>query len=245
MKKIRVINSCILHILAMTFMLCDHIWATVVPGNMWLTNIGRMAFPIFAFMLVEGFFHTGNLKKYILRLLIGAILSEIPFNLMYGGAVIYPYHQSVMCTFLIAILCITLTEFVMKKNKIAGYMVGVLSFAAGTILGFVLMVDYYGFGILTVAVFYFFRGNRWWKILLQIAGLYIINVTLLGGMVIDINIGTASFEVVQQGFALLSFIPILLYNGEQGYHSKPFQYGCYLFYPVHMLILSIVSLYIL
>ena len=68
------ITSMTLHILAMLFMLCDHLWATVVPGNNWLTCIGRLAYPIFAFMIVEGYFHTKNLKKYVRRLAIFAIL---------------------------------------------------------------------------------------------------------------------------------------------------------------------------
>lgn len=62
------ISSMTLHILAMVLMLCDHLWATVIPGNDWLTDIGRIAFPIFAFMIVEGYFHTRSLKKYVGRL---------------------------------------------------------------------------------------------------------------------------------------------------------------------------------
>ena len=58
-------TAMVLHLLAMAFMLCDHLWGTVVPRNDWLTCIGRIAFPIFAFLIVEGYFHTKNLKKYI------------------------------------------------------------------------------------------------------------------------------------------------------------------------------------
>lgn len=58
-----------LHIMAMAFMLCDHLWGTIIQGNDWLTCIGRLTFPIYAFMIVEGYFHTKNLKKYVYRLL--------------------------------------------------------------------------------------------------------------------------------------------------------------------------------
>ena len=70
-------------------MLCDHLWATVLSQYAWLTWVGRLAYPIFAFLLVEGYIHTCNLKKYLGRLLFWAIVSEIPFNLMYGGGLVY------------------------------------------------------------------------------------------------------------------------------------------------------------
>ena len=115
-KKRFGISSFALHILAMLFMLCDHMWATIVPGNRWMTVVGRLAYPIFAFMIVEGLHHTKNLKKYILRLLAFAVISEIPFNLMYGSAVFYPVHQNVLWTFLLAIGGICLIEKVKKKE---------------------------------------------------------------------------------------------------------------------------------
>lgn len=67
-EKKRGINSFTLHILAMLFMLCDHLWATLFPAQEWLTCIGRLAFPIFAFMIAEGCYYTSNVKKYMQRL---------------------------------------------------------------------------------------------------------------------------------------------------------------------------------
>ena len=112
------LTSFSLHILAMAFMLCDHLWATVIPGNEWLTCVGRIAFPIFAFMIVEGYFHTKKLKNYVLRLLIFAVLSEIPFNLMSGGSMFNPLHQNVLWTFLIGLGLIHLIE--RAKHKCVG-----------------------------------------------------------------------------------------------------------------------------
>ena len=96
MKKTFDLSAAALHILAMTFMLMDHLWATLLSSQMWLTHVGRLAFPIFAFLAVEGYFHTRSFKRYALRMLLFAVLSEVPFDLMYGGTVFYPVHQNVI-----------------------------------------------------------------------------------------------------------------------------------------------------
>ncbi len=236
------ISAAVLHILAMVLMLMDHLWATLLPAQDWLTCAGRVAFPIFAFMSVEGYFHTHNFKKYAQRMLLFAVLSEIPFDLMYGGTWFYPVHQNVIWTLLMGLLGIHLMETVRKKQKLWVYVLvsaGVV--AAGGILGTLCMVDYYGVGVLTVFIFYFFRGRKWWCLLGQLLTLYWVNVQMLGGLMYPIQLFGMEFELCQQGLALLALLPIWLYRGRQGYHSKPFQYACYAFYPVHMLILVLVQ----
>ena len=106
-----------LHIMAMAFMLCDHLWGTSFVNHDIFTCIGRLTFPIYAFMIVEGYFHTGDLKKYVRRLLIFALISEIPFNLMMGSNFFYPLHQNVLWSFLISIGLIHWNERV-KREKI-------------------------------------------------------------------------------------------------------------------------------
>lgn len=236
------ISSFTLHILAMEFMLCDHMWATVLPSQDWLTLVGRIAFPIFAFMIVEGYTHTRNLKRYILRILFWALLSEIPFNLMCGGSIFYPFHQNVLWTLLLGLLSIVLIEKCKARFKrVAAVLLSIGIVLLGFALGYLIMADYFGVGVLTVLVFYFFRKRNWKCLLAQIICLYILNVELIGGVDYPVNLFGHELELSQQGFALLALIPIWLYNGRQGIHSKAFQYVCYAFYPVHMLFLFILA----
>ena len=166
------------------------------------------------------------------------MLSEVPFDLMYGGTWFYPVHQNVIWTLLLGLLGIHLMENARKKQKIwLTLLVSVLAVAAGGLLGTLCMVDYYGAGVLTVFLFYFFRGRKWWCLLGQAVALYWVNVELLGGLMYPVQLLGMDLELCQQGLALLALIPIWLYRGRQGYHSKPFQYACYGFYPVHMLVL--------
>lgn len=219
------LSSFALHVLAMLLMLCDHLWATLLPQYAMLTHIGRIAFPIFAFLLAEGARHTHDPQKYLLRLLIFAVLSEIPFDLMYGGTVFYPYHQNVLWTFLIALSGIFLAQSVEKKFRHRWMAVPLwaacifICYALGS-LG---MTDYYGFGVLTVFLFILFPGTAWWQRLAQLVGLYWINCQGLSGELLLVTIFNCTVEFPEQGLALLALLPIWLYHGRQGYHSKIFQ----------------------
>lgn len=231
-----------LHVLAMALMLCDHMWAMLFPAAEWLTCLGRLAFPIFAFLLVEGYFHTRDLRRYLLRLLIGAVLSEIPFDLMYGGSVFYPYHQNVLWTFLLSLLLMAGIDRVRRRLRpvpavLASAGLALLGYAAG----YAAMLDYYGVGVLTVLAFYFLRKPGWQYRLGELACMYILNVKLLGGYYYTVSVLGYEAEIVQQGLALLALIPIWLYRGRQGTRGRAFRYFCYAFYPLHMLVLFLVQ----
>ena len=230
-----------LHIMAMLFMLCDHLWGTIVRGNDWLTCIGRLTFPIYAFMIVEGYFHTKNIKKYVCRLLFFAVLSEIPFNLAMGSRMFYPIHQNVLWSFLIAIGLIHWNEIVKGKQIWKRILVGIASVYVGYFVGIISFVDYHHAGILMVLVFYFFKSKKWWCYLGQLLGLWYINIEMLGGFSYEVNILGQTYFIARQGFALLALIPIWLYRGKQGYHSKVLQYSYYTFYPLHLLVLGILK----
>lgn len=236
------IDSATLHIMAMLLMLSDHAWSTLFPGIRFLTSIGRLAYPIFAFMLVEGYFHTSDFKKYIKRLLIFALISEIPFDLMISGQWFSPYHQNVLWTCVISLLGIKIIDTIRNKRKIwLTLLSGVAIILVSFILGMILFVDYFGAGILISYTFYYFRGRKWWCYLGQLIVMYWLNVEMLGGYCYIIDLFGHKFEIVEQGLALFALIPIWLYKGKQGYHSKAFRYFCYSFYPVHMLVLVVIG----
>ena len=225
-----------LKLLAMALMLCDHLWAALPAAPDLLTHIGRIAFPIFAFQIAEGFARTHDRKRYLLRMLAFAAVSEIPFNLFYAGTAVYPFHQNVMFTFVLAILLLLGVEKFRAKGRIAYLLAAATAVFLGYILGTVTMVDYYGCGVVTVLLFYLCREWKWgW--LPELAGLLYLNGALLAGE--ELTVMGITFP--EQSLAALALVPILCYRGRQGPHSRAIQYACYAFYPVHMLALALLQ----
>lgn len=216
-----------LKLLACLLMLIDHIgFLNLVPGCYTeLRTIGRLAFPIFCFLLCEGFLHTRNRGKYMLRLAIGAVLSEIPFNLLVSGQVFCIYKQSVMLTLLLAFCMAILME---KTDKIPLKLLLIVPFY---LLADLLRTDYGGAGILMVAIF-LLTENLPHKLLWQ-TGLLLLAQFFVGGWKLDIF----GIPVPIQVFAVLAMVPIALYSGKKTTHSRVIQWAFYLFYPVHMAIL--------
>ena len=212
------LNAAHLRLLALSLMLLDHMWATVIPGNDWMTYLGRMAFPIFAFQAAQGYVHTHDFKSYCKRLAVFALISEIPFNLMISGSPIYPFHQNVMLTLLLGLLACRAYD---RKRwaAVAGWI----------ILGAVTFCDYGSLGVVSVLIFHIFRGQK----LAQLLMLICINGFGYEGQQLLLG----RMEIPVQAFAVLAFLPICLYNGEKGRGGKALQLGSYVFYPAHMLIL--------
>lgn len=226
-------SSFALHIIAMIFMLCDHMWATILDYE-WLTCLGRIAFPIFAFLITEGYIHTSNINKYIKRMVIFAIITEIPFNLMVSASPIYPFHQNVLWTFVISLLTLKYLNFDNVKNSFKSILIILLAIIIATVT----MCDYFGAGVMMVVGFYIFRKSK----LLQLLMMIYVNMILIQGYSYPIDIAGYTYYFPQQGFAVLSLIFIWLYNGKQGYHAKWFKIFCYAFYPLHMLILYLLTI---
>lgn len=214
-----------LKMIAIITMTIDHVTEVFIPGNTWAylvgRTIGRLAFPIFVFLLVEGFYHTSNIKKYLTRLGIFALISELPFDYaFYNG--FYASHQNIFFTLFIGLLAIWLMSIVEKnfsKNMLYVNLINALitiSFSVGAEL---LRTDYGFMGILLIIAFYLFRGSK---------PLLVISLLLLSGNVI-------------QAFSCLAIIPIAFYNGKKG---KSIKYFFYAFYPLHLLILFVIQLII-
>jgi len=226
------INANQLRCLALFFMLLDHLWATLIPGNFWMTCAGRLAFPIFAFQISEGFFHTADRRRYARRLLLFALVSEIPFDLMYGSTVFYPFHQNVMFTLLLGLLAVSAMDRARRERTAKAVLLAGLALLGTLLLAVIGMVDYGWRGVLTIAAFYALRGfpGAW---LAQLAAMVLLNIVGFRGLLLPL----LGWEVPAQGFAVFALLPIWLYNGHPGRKSRVLQYGAYAFYPVHMLVL--------
>lgn len=233
------LTSDILKILAVIFMVFDHLWATIISGNDWMTYLGRLTFPIFAFQIAEGFIHTSNIKKYTLRLLVFALISEIPFNLFYGGSWFYPYHQNVIFTLLLGLLAIIQIDKIRKdktKKTVIKSILLLIPISLGSFIGF---PDYGFWGYLTVIMFYLFRDFPFaWA--LQLISMILLHIVLPEGQQIIVEIFGKTHEIAIQSFAVFALIPIWLYGGRKGKSGKAMQYGFYVFYPAHMIILYLI-----
>lgn len=226
--------------IALGAMLLDHLWAMVVSGNQWMTYVGRIAFPIFAFQIAEGFRRTSDFRRYALRLLAFALLSEVPFDLMYASTVFYPFHQNVMFTLLLGLLAIRGLDRARRERTARAAALGLLGLLGAWLAGTLGMVDYGGMGVLTVVVFYVFRDFPLAR-LGQLACLFLLNMVFFRGEYLTAEVFGRVLELQTQGFALLALIPIGLYGGEKGRGGRVLQYGSYAFYPLHMLALYLIK----
>lgn len=232
------INSFLLKLIAIIIMTIDHVGAcigtTYVDGRTYLSGlmtpdtytqlrtIGRVAFPIFCFMIVEGYFHTRDAKKYSLRLLVFAFISQVPFNLMLTKA---PFTKgaslNVYFTLFIGLVTIMCFEYCLKlyrneERKRPVYIaIGIAIILSTISLADFLYTDYAGLGVIIILIFYFFRDKP---------------LLIFAGLNISIYYLSNSLEM----YALWCMVPILLYNHKKGPSMK---YVFYIYYPLHMTVL--------
>ncbi len=198
----------------------------IVPVYQTMRILGRIAFPIYCFLLVEGAHYTRNPKKYALRLFVGMLLSEIPFDLAFSGAIDWE-SCSVMVTLLLGY------GMIMAMDRVKGFwkIVVIVPFF---LLAEWLQTDYAGNGLAIIALLALTKGHPREK-LLRALGLVVL---LWFGPAIQVG----PVQLPMELFGLISLIPIFCYQGRKLTRSKAVQWDFYLFYPVHLLMLALLKM---
>ena len=184
--------------------------------DMVLRFTGRLAFPLFCFLLVEGFVHTRNVKGYLGRLVLFGFLSEVPFDLAFFRTPFYPGAQNVYWTLALGVLAMAGLRRFEKENGLPGWQglvwaggCAALALAAGT--------DYHAIGVLVICALYLTRADRKRQCILGAAMM--------------------AWELT----APLAFVPVWFYHGERGFCPRWAKWAFYLFYPVHLTVLAAVT----
>ena len=211
-----------LKLIAMISMIFDHVGDNFFPDQTWMRLLGRLAMPLFAFAMVEGYTHTRNKKKYLLRMLVFAAVSEIPFDLVTSGKVLeFSDHQNIMLTFFWAILGLILYEKISKGNKKISKVLAALLLLVFTASSIILKMDYNMLAVGLIDIYYLLRKRApLWN-----------NAVAIAYHILLRNMGI-------YWFGLLGFIPVLLYNGKRG---KGLKWLFYIFYPGHLLLIWIIK----
>lgn len=245
MDEHRCLPQEILKLIACVTMLIDHIGAAFFPNALWIRMIGRLAFPIYCFLLSEGMRRTRDPGKYLLRLFLGIFLAELPFDYLFFGGMTWS-HQNVMVTLTLGgfmLLCIRKMPDTLSKVLL------VIPFA---VLAEFCQCDYGAYGILLIALFGL--SPQWHLQLLGMLalglwkdGAYIANALPYfdGFSTFDAALQILRIQPPIQGLALLALIPIGLYNRQKLTRSKALQTGFYLFYPVHLAVLVLIANFLL
>lgn len=220
-----------LKIIAIVAMLIDHIGVVFFQKNPIIFTIteiiGYLTLPIMAFFIVEGYRHTRNVQKYMIRLLIFAIISIFPFDFMLDiPFTIFRIANNVLFTLFFGLLGLYVSK--QFENKIVKTLCLLLCVALS------LASNWKIFGVLTIYGFAFIKGDK-----------RRISITLIALMIALVVEDLFNHRVFTHNtfacIGILLVIPLLLlYNGERGYSGKWVQWGFYAFYPIHMFILGLI-----
>lgn len=226
-------SAFVLKIVACITMFIDHIGYVIFGEPSWFNYIGRLAFPIFAFQISEGFVHTKNAKDYLMRLLIFALVSQIPF-MLFTSLIKDEFSLNVIFTLLFGLI----SMIAYKKDTLLGI---TSAFLLGTLAQF-LNTDYGFYGVAITFLFYVLRNSK----PLAISGFVVATVINYTFRIFEYwNYG---IDVIKNVFiyylpyalsTILSIIFIILYNKKKGPNTR---YLLYLFYPLHLLLVYGISL---
>lgn len=210
-----------LKILACATMLIDHIGAIFCPELGWMRLVGRISFPIYTFLLSEGVHYTRSPVKYGLRLLLVALVTELPYDLLFRGQFTWE-KNSVMVTLLIGFAM----GMCMKKCPPWGKLLAVLPFAY---LSRYTNGTYGMYGVLMIAMFLLTRDVPL-RPLVQSVLLTLLSLRMAG----------FPTRLSSQICAVAAIIPLALYTGEKRSYNKALQWGFTLFYPLHLILILLI-----
>lgn len=210
-----------LKLLACVTMLIDHIGAVFFPQFQWLRIIGRLSFPIYCFLLAEGVHYTRNPAKYGLRLLLVAVLAELPYDLLFYGKLTWA-KNSVMVTLLLGFLA----GIAMNRSKSWWKMIVPLPFM---VIGKYLGGSYGMYGVAMVVLFLLTRDIPYAKA-----------AQLIGMVLLSLRMAGFPGHIGVQIYAIAALVPIFLYSGEKHSRNPAQQWAFTLFYPLHMILLLLI-----
>ena len=229
LKKFQIFNAAQLKYIAFTSMLIDHVNNSIVTHFLngkgallyisnFLSILGRIAFPIFIFFIVEGFFKTHDRAKYLRNLLVFAVISEVPFDIFTSKVLFDPYWNNMMFTLALCLVTVWIIDYIKDKfkNRVLWYIASVAIVAVFGFLAMYLSLDYDYHAIILAYLFYIFYDKP------------------------VISAGLGYLSIIKEVYSFLGFAFTVTYNGERGKQNK---WVNYLFYPVHILILGLVRMY--
>lgn len=222
-------NSFYLKIIAIILMLIDHL-SVILPQEIGMICkiIGRLAFPIFAFLLVEGYFYTKNIKKYISRLVIFGAISQIPYIFYFHNG-----YLNIFFTLATGLVTMYISDYKFHNKKDTNTEIQVILIVGIMILAEILHIEYGIYGIMTILIFKLLKDD--FKGIVR--GQALINgVYCLMAFITSVN-----WLVLSQGLAVLALPIIKKYNNEKG---KSLKYFFYVFYPLHITILYFIKILI-
>lgn len=215
-KHFKIFNNFTLKMIAIICMVIDHVGYIFFPSVQAFRAIGRIAFPIFCFLIVEGFYHTRNHLNYLIRLMIFAVLSEIPFDLAFHGALFDWQYQNVFITLALGLLAIFCLE---ETNAHRRFVIPLILI---WIIAYFIHCDYGAGGVILICMFYLTQKTPWVRLFLCTLILY-------------------TFWGTWELYGIIAMIPITLYNGKRGPSAKMVFYW---FYPIHLLVLYAIAMYL-
>lgn len=210
------LNTFELKCIAIVSMVVDHIGYVLYPDMKLFRIFGRIAFPIFCFLVAEGVTHTRNIYRYMLRMAVFALISEVPYDLIFGNGIIDFKSQNVFFTLTLGVCMLHLT------GNVTDLWQKIIVLASFMCMNDMLRGDYGMYGILLIFIYGELRKINWFK--------------LTAGALWNFFY---PWEI--QRYGVLASIPLLLYNGEKGPDIK---YFFYLFYPLHLLVLYVIYLFL-